>query len=164
MVGGAVAAVEESYLEGRRVAGEALTDQIILPDVHEQVYRSVLGERRVNDGDALGVIETSSLPANVQAARPITFAGNVGPRLLLLHGGADLSISPEQAREMARQYREAGGEATVRVYPGANHMDPALAFAEARRWRYSVFKDVKAFVSGPRQRRSRIIERSLSPE
>jgi len=102
--------------------------------------------------------------ANAEAARPITFAGNVGPRLLLLHGGADLTIPPEEAREMARRYREAGGAATVRVYPGANHMDPALAFAEARRWRYSVFKDVKAFVGRSRRRRARIIERSLSPE
>lgn len=77
LVGGAVAAVEESYVEGRRVAGEALTDQIMLPDVHEQVFRSVLGQRRVNDGDALGVIETSSLPATVLAADKAVKAADV---------------------------------------------------------------------------------------
>ncbi len=77
LVGGTVAAVEESYIEGRRVAGDALTDQIILPVVHEQVYRSVDGERRANNGDALGVIETSSIPANVQAADKAVKAANV---------------------------------------------------------------------------------------
>jgi microcompartment protein CcmL/EutN len=77
LVGGTVAAVEESYIEGRRVAGDAITDQIMLPDVHEQVYRSVDGERRANNGDALGVIETSSIPANVQAADKAVKAANV---------------------------------------------------------------------------------------
>ena len=77
LVGGSVAAVEESYIEGRRVAGDAITDQIMLPDVHEQVYRSVDGERRANNGDALGVIETSSIPANVQAADKAVKAANV---------------------------------------------------------------------------------------
>jgi microcompartment protein CcmL/EutN len=77
LVGGTVAAVEESYIEGCRVAGDALTDQIILPDVHEQVYNSVNGDRRANKGDALGIIETSSIPANVQAADKAVKAANV---------------------------------------------------------------------------------------
>jgi len=86
-------------------------------------------------------------------ARPITFAGNVGPRMLLLHGGADLSIRPKQAREMGRRYREAGGEAIVRVYPGANHMQLVTSFSQPERWRYPVYKDVKAFLGEPGNRR-----------
>ena len=77
LIGGSVAAVEESHVEGLRLGGEALTDDILLPDVHEQVYRSVAGERRANDGDALGIIETSSIPANVQAADKAVKAANV---------------------------------------------------------------------------------------
>ncbi len=77
MISGTVAAVEESYIEGRRVAGEALTDQIFLPDVHEQVYLAVDGRRQANSGDALGIIETSSIPANVQAADKAVKAANV---------------------------------------------------------------------------------------
>ncbi len=68
LVGGSVAAVEESHVEGVRVAGSALTDHIFLPDVHEDVYESVAGKRRENGGDALGIIETSSIPAVVLAA------------------------------------------------------------------------------------------------
>ena len=40
----------------------------MLPHVHAHVYESVEGARRPADGDALGVIETSSIPANVRAA------------------------------------------------------------------------------------------------
>ncbi|MDH3233966.1 MAG: alpha/beta hydrolase [Alphaproteobacteria bacterium] len=91
--------------------------------------------------------------ANPQAARPITFVRNVGPRMLLLHGGADLSIPPKQAREMGRRYRDAGGEATVRVYPGASHMQLVTSFAQSERWRHPVFKDVKSFIGPPSDRR-----------
>ncbi len=77
LVGGTVAAVEEAHIEGLRVAGEALLSQIILPDVHEQVYDSVDGRRRDNTGDALGVIETSSIPANVRAADRAVKTANV---------------------------------------------------------------------------------------
>jgi len=68
LVGGSVASVEESHNEGLRLGGEALIDEIILPDVHRQVFESLVGQRRANDGDALGVIETSAIPANVRAA------------------------------------------------------------------------------------------------
>ena len=77
LIGGSVAAVEESHVEGLRIGGEALTDDILLPNVHEQVYHSVAGERRANDGDALGIIETSSIPANVQAADKAVKSANV---------------------------------------------------------------------------------------
>ena len=77
LIGGSVAAVEESYIEGWRVAGDALTGQILLPDVHEHVYESVNGKRRPNDGDALGIIETSSIPANVLAAEKAVKMANV---------------------------------------------------------------------------------------
>lgn len=101
--------------------------------------------------------------SNPDLARPIFFAGNVGPRMLLLHGGADLSIRPKQAREMGRRYREAGGEAIVRVYPGANHMQLVTSFSEPERWRYPVYKDLKAFLGGSQNRRIGGTQRSARP-
>ncbi len=77
LVGGSVAAVEESHLEGIREGGEALLDEILLPAVHEQVYESLEGKRRANDGDALGILEMSSLPATVIAADRAVKAANV---------------------------------------------------------------------------------------
>ncbi len=77
LVGGSVAAVEEAHLEGLRLAGESLTDEIILPDVHQQVFESVTGGRQPNDGDALGIIETSAIPTIVRAADRAIKSANV---------------------------------------------------------------------------------------
>lgn len=68
LVGGAVAAVDESRNEGLRLGEGRITDEIFLPDVHEQVYSAVAGHRRDNAGDALGILETSAIPINVAAA------------------------------------------------------------------------------------------------
>ena len=68
LVGGSVAATAEAHTEGLRVGADSLTDEVFLPDVHQQVYESIEGKRRSADGDALGIIETSCIPANVRAA------------------------------------------------------------------------------------------------
>lgn len=67
-VGGSVAEVDESRREGLRVGGERVTDEIFLPDVHEQVFMAISGQRRENAGDALGILETSAIPTNIAAA------------------------------------------------------------------------------------------------
>lgn len=77
LIGGSVAAVEESRIEGLRVGGDAITDEILLPDVHPQVFAAVTGQRRTNAGDALGVIETSAIPTNVAAADKAVKTANV---------------------------------------------------------------------------------------
>ena len=68
LIGGSVAAVEESRVEGLRIGGAAVRGEIFLPDVHPQVFDALGGKRRPNAGDALGVIETTSIPINVAAA------------------------------------------------------------------------------------------------
>ena len=68
LIGGSVAAVEESRIEGLRVGAEALTQEIFLPDVHPQVVSALGRGRQANEGDALGIIETSTIPATVLAA------------------------------------------------------------------------------------------------
>ena len=68
LVGGTVGDVEESFAEGLRVAGDRLLDRLFLPEVHAQVHDAVLGARRAETDDALGVIETSTVAATVHAA------------------------------------------------------------------------------------------------
>ena len=77
LIGGTVADVDESYVEGMRVGAEALTDEAFLPDVHRQVYDAVAGERQALAGDALGVIEASGLAATVVAADKAVKAARV---------------------------------------------------------------------------------------
>ena len=68
LIGGSVAAVDEAYIEGLRFGGECLSDQVMLPDVHPQVYGAVGGVRQPISGDTLGVIESDRLAATVVAA------------------------------------------------------------------------------------------------
>ncbi|MFQ5490724.1 MAG: BMC domain-containing protein [Phycisphaerae bacterium] len=77
LVGGSVAAVEEAYREGLHWGKPSITDEIFLPDVHRQVYESVQGKRRPNRGDALGVIELSSIPSVVRSADRAVKAAHV---------------------------------------------------------------------------------------
>lgn len=68
LLGGSVAAVAEARTEGLRLGGEAISDEIFLPDVHPQVAAAIEGVRQTNTGDALGILETCAIPTNVAAA------------------------------------------------------------------------------------------------
>jgi microcompartment protein CcmL/EutN len=65
---GDVASVSESFGEGVRVSGRALRDKLMLPHVAPSVYRAVQGEVGAWRGDTLGVIETDTMSAAVEAA------------------------------------------------------------------------------------------------
>lgn len=68
LVGGLTADVEEAIEAGRAVAGAALFDVVFLPDVHPDVVASIGGTRREDAGEALGVIETQTVAATIDAA------------------------------------------------------------------------------------------------
>jgi microcompartment protein CcmL/EutN len=80
LVGGAVADVEEAMAAGRAVAGPAVLDEVFLPNVHPDVVASMRGARREGAGEALGVIETATVAAILEAAD----AGLKGARVRLL--------------------------------------------------------------------------------
>jgi microcompartment protein CcmL/EutN len=68
LIGGQVAPVEESYAEGIKVGREYLVDDVILPDIHPAVLNALLGDKIANKFESLGVIETSTVAANIKAA------------------------------------------------------------------------------------------------
>ncbi len=80
LVGGAVGDVEEALEAGRSVAASALLDLVFLPNVHPEVVAAMRGERREALGEALGIIETATIAAIIQAAD----AGLKGARVRLL--------------------------------------------------------------------------------
>lgn len=83
---------------------------------------------------------------NPEEARPVVFARNVGPRLLLLHGGADRIVSARQSRELAKAYRAAGGKAGLIIYEGVDHAGIVLALHELFSWRAPVAEAVRKFI------------------
>ncbi len=69
LLGGAVGEVEESLKAGKETAPDTLTDHIFLPGVHEDVVRALTAGRVLTpEHDALGIVETVSVPAAIHAA------------------------------------------------------------------------------------------------
>ena len=68
LVIGEVGAVEEAVAAGVEAGGGALLDRVFLPDVHPSVAEAVRGGRVGPAGEALGVIETTTVAATIEAA------------------------------------------------------------------------------------------------
>ncbi|HSM15514.1 MAG TPA: BMC domain-containing protein [Gemmatimonadales bacterium] len=68
LIGGRVAEVGESLAAGREVGGDAVVDFIFLPHVHPEVVHAIGGGRVPGANEALGVVETTTVPAAIHAA------------------------------------------------------------------------------------------------
>jgi len=80
LVAGTVGDVEEAFRAGLETAEPCLVDSVFLPNVHDQVVAALRGLRRTGTGEALGIVETSTVAATVEAAD----AGVKGARVELL--------------------------------------------------------------------------------
>ena len=88
LVGGDVADVEEALEAGREIGGLSVRDVTFLANIHPDVVERVRGTRQAAQDEALGIIETATVPAIIRAAD----AGlkGAGVRLLELHLADDL--------------------------------------------------------------------------
>lgn len=68
LAGGEVAGVEEAREAVRSVSSEALLGEIFLPEVHPDVVAAIVGERKSQPDEALGVIETRTVASVLGAA------------------------------------------------------------------------------------------------
>jgi microcompartment protein CcmL/EutN len=68
LIGGTVADVQESLAAGREAGGEAVLDEVFLPNVHPEVVQAIGGGRVPELTDALGVVETTTVAAAIHAA------------------------------------------------------------------------------------------------
>lgn len=80
LISGTVAEVDESLKAGREIGGTSVVDTVFLPQVHPAVVDAIAGGRNVAPGTALGVIETSTVPAAIRSAD----AGVKGAQVALL--------------------------------------------------------------------------------
>ena len=88
LVGGDVADVEEALEAGTDTGGLAVRDVTFLPNIHPDVVEAVRGRRQGAQAEALGIVETATVPAIIRAAD----AGLKGAavRLLEIHLADDL--------------------------------------------------------------------------
>ena len=68
LIGGEVADVEEALKAGHEVGGEVTVDVVYLPQVHPEVVGAIGGGRVERITDSLGIIETTTVAAIIQAA------------------------------------------------------------------------------------------------
>ena len=80
LVGGTVGDVEEAFDAGRAIGGPCLLATVLLPNVHDQVVAALRGVRQGGTGEALGIVETDTVTATINAAD----AGVKGAQVRLL--------------------------------------------------------------------------------
>ena len=68
VIGGSTASVEESLGEALELGQAGVLDHAFLPDVHPKVHDAVLGQRVACEQDAVAILETDTVAANVRAA------------------------------------------------------------------------------------------------
>jgi microcompartment protein CcmL/EutN len=68
IIGGSTASVEESLNEALAIGQGGVLDHAFLPDVHAKVHDAILGQRIPLKQDAVAILETDSVAANVRAA------------------------------------------------------------------------------------------------
>ena len=77
VVAGDVAAVKASVEAGVKIASEKLIDSMVIPNVHSQVLSAIGACTSIENPGAVGLMETFSLAAAVQAADAAVKAADV---------------------------------------------------------------------------------------
>ena len=67
IIGGSTASVEESLNEALALGQTGVLDHAFLPDIHSRLLEAVLGGRATVEQDAVGILETDTVSANVRA-------------------------------------------------------------------------------------------------
>ncbi len=115
MVAGDTASVDVALDVGGRVGGTAVLDSMFLPDIHSDVVAAVVraDETAVFDGEAVGVLETATAAAvidaadaGVKAARvtlaTVRLADGLGGKGYLVFGGAVAEVEAAIESSVAR--------------------------------------------------------------
>jgi microcompartment protein CcmL/EutN len=83
MVCGDTDAVNSSMAVGRDIGGDTVVDDLIIPNVHPDVFPAISGTRVIESTGALGIIETFSVASIIEAADAAVKAADV--QLMEIH-------------------------------------------------------------------------------
>ena len=117
LIGGAVGELEEALDAAHMLGGEHVVDKMFLPDPHPYLVAALVGTKEQGEGEALGVIETSSVASVISAAdaglkgadvslREIYLADGLGGKGYLLFRGPLVEV---QAAVEIGSHRAGGG-------------------------------------------------------
>ncbi|MBI4704139.1 MAG: BMC domain-containing protein [Deltaproteobacteria bacterium] len=125
---GGVAEVDQSFAEALRVGAAAVIDEVMLPQVERSVYAAVLGHRGGWGAETLGIIETDTLAATVEAAdaavkgasvrvTEIRLGDGLGGKGLCHFAGPQADVEAALAIGGERARRRPGREVTTSIMP-----------------------------------------------
>lgn len=80
--------------------------------------------------------------------RPVAYAAQVAPPMLLLHGAKDTTVGPHNSADMAAALSRAGARVRHVVYPDTAHVGIVLALAAPFRGRAPTLDDTARFIDG----------------
>lgn len=80
------------------------------------------------------------------ATQPINFADGKNPPLLMLHGDADDTVYLRNSIAMTSRVKAAGGDVTLKVYPGVGHIGIITSFAPLFDGKAPALADTVAFI------------------
>lgn len=83
MVSGETGAVNSSMQVGLDIGGDTVVDDLIIPNVHSDVFPAISGTRVIETTGALGIIETFSVASIIEAADAAVKAADV--QLMEIH-------------------------------------------------------------------------------
>lgn len=93
--------------------------------------------------------------ANAAATQPLLYVARDAPPVLLATGAQDVTVRPQNTRDLAARVRAVGGDAQTIFYRGLAHRDVIAAFSPALRFLAPVADDVSRFVAQASTRASR---------
>ncbi len=77
MVRGDVAAVEASVSAGVRAGNFSVIDSFVIPNIHEAVFPALSGAAKVDELEALGIVESFSVASLIEGADAAVKAANI---------------------------------------------------------------------------------------
>ncbi len=133
----ALMALDERYLEAHQLSPAMLTGVVgisgpydFLP-LRDQDLREMFGPE-----------------ARHPESQPMHWVRSGAPPFLLLHGDADHTVRPGNARRLAEALRSSGVSVQTRYYPAQGHLRPLAGLARPLRWLSPTLQDLGAFIDG----------------
>ena len=117
LIGGDVAEVRSAHRRGVEVAGDALLDQLLIPQLDQAVLPALRGTVPASDDDAVGVLETLTAASAVVAADRAAKAARIVVRDVRLAngiGGKGIVVVSGPVSEVQAAISEGQSEARTR--------------------------------------------------
>lgn len=126
----------------------ANSDYLAAAGVDRMKLRGVIGLSGAYDTLALANPDTRVVFAGGHNPNvwPVAYAKGPLPPALVIHGIEDGTVDPANSEHLAGAWRRAGGEVTLKLYPGVNHLDTALAMGDSLPIKAPTRDDVLAFI------------------